>query len=244
HSLNRAKLGIQQEVARMRRLVIKAVSAGFICGVLIVAVTQAKLILFTSDLFAIKSVEVRGAVHTDPQLLKSIYTSYVGVNIFTEIPAETLHTQDEWVLKLAVKRALPDKLVVFVEEDEELIKYRDAQSKDSRGCKAFTGTGKHIPVNCDGVTVTVASLPLPTEFVHFAELYKTSPFLQESSVVLKNGFFTVNTGEGVLVATYLPTVFENNFDRYTRQIKNRYKQVESVDLTIPGKIYVKGVIRG
>jgi cell division protein FtsQ len=223
----------------MKRLVLKSVLAGFVCGLLIVAVTQTKRIILTSDIFAVKTVEVRGAVHADPLVLKEIYSAYVGGNIFTDIPADTVHTKDEWVLKLAVKRALPDKLVVLVEEEEELIRYKDAA-----GCKALTGTGKHISVSCDGVSVTVAALPLASEFASFAELYRKNEFLQNSSVVIKNGFFTVSTGEEVLLATYLPTVFENNFDRYTKQIKNRYKQIEKVDLTIPGKIYVKGVIRG
>jgi cell division protein FtsQ len=223
----------------MKRLVLKAVLAGFVCGLLIVAVTQAKRIILTSEIFAVKTVEVRGAIHADPLVLKEIYSSYVGGNIFTDIPANTLHTEDEWVLKLAVKRALPDKLVVLVEEEEELIRYKDAA-----GCKALTGTGKHIPVSCDGVRVSVAALPLASEFASFAELYRKNEFLQNSSVEIKNGFFTVRTGEEVLLATYLPSVFEDNFNRYTRQIKNRYKHIEKVDLTIPGKIYVKGVIRG
>jgi cell division protein FtsQ len=223
----------------MKRLVFRSVLAGFICGLLIVAVTRTKQIIFTSEIFAVKTVEVRGAVHADPMVLKEIYSSYVGSNIFTDISASTLHTKDEWVLKLAVKRALPDKLVVLVEEEEELIRYKDAA-----GCKALTGTGKHIPVSCEGVSVTVAALPLASEFASFAELYSKNEFLQNSAVVIRNGFFTVSTGEEVLLATYLPTVFENNFDRYTKQIKNRYKQIEKVDLTVPGKIYVKGVIRG
>jgi cell division protein FtsQ len=228
----------------MKRLVLKSVLAGFVCGLLIVSVTQTKRIILTSDIFAVKTVEVRGAVHADPLVLKEIYSAYVGDNIFTDIPADTTHTKDEWVLKLAVKRALPDKLVVLVEEEEELIRYKDARYKDVVGCMALTGTGKHIPVGCDGVSVTVAALPLASEFASFAELYRKNEFLQNSAVVIKNGFFTVSTGEEVLLATYLPAVFEDNFDRYTKQIKNRYKQIEKVDLTIPGKIYVKGVIRG
>jgi cell division protein FtsQ len=223
----------------MKRLVLKAIIAGIICGLLIVAVLQVKQTLSASVLFAIRTVEVRGAVHTDSELLKNIYSSYVGANIFTEIPPNTLHTEDEWVLKLTVKRVLPDKLVINVLEDEELVKY-----KDVKGCKALTGTGKHIPVSCGGVNVTAAALPLAPELVRFAELYKGNEFLQSNSVVLRNGFFTVNTGEGVIIATYMPAVFENNFERYNRQIKNRYKQIERVDLTIPGRVYVKGVSRG
>ncbi|MDR2104695.1 MAG: FtsQ-type POTRA domain-containing protein [Deferribacteraceae bacterium] len=223
----------------MKKLIVKTVLAGIICGLAIIAVLQVKQTLFTSELFAVRTVEVRGAVHADAELLKNIYSSYVGANIFSEIAANNLHTEDEWVLKLTVKRVLPDKLIVNVIEDEELIRYKDA-----KGCSALTARGKHIPVSCEGVNVTVAALPLAAEFVRFAELYKTSEFLQKNSVVVRNGFFTVNTGEEILIAAYTPAVFESNFERYTRQIKDRYRQIERVDLSIPGRVYVKGVIRG
>jgi cell division protein FtsQ len=223
----------------MKKLVIRTILAGFICGLLVVVFTSARLVLFTSEIFAVKSVEVRGAVHTDTRILKDTYSSYVGGNIFKEIPANTLHTEDEWVLKLSVKRVLPNKLVVLVEEDEELIRYKEANV-----CKALTVAGKHIPVSCEGVSVIVRELPLASEFARFAELYRANAFLRETGVVIGNGFFTVNTGEEVLVSTYLPAVFEDNFDRYNRQIKNRYKRIEKVDLTVPGKIYVKGVMHG
>jgi hypothetical protein len=223
----------------MKRLILKAVLAGLVCGLTVSAVMLANNILRTSPIFTVQTVEVRGVVHTDPQVLKGIYSSYVGANIFTEIPAKTLHTEDEWVLKLAVKRKLPDKLVVLVEEDEELIKFRY-----NGNCMALTGTGKHISVDCGGVLVTVAEFPLASEFVRFAELYRANEFLKESSVTVKNGFFTVHTGEEVLIAVYNSSVFEDNFGRYSQLIKNRYKQIYSVDLTVPGKIYVKGVTRG
>jgi hypothetical protein len=223
----------------MKRLILKAILAGLVCGFSVSAVMLAEHILRTSPIFTVQTVEVRGVIHTDPQVLKSIYSPYVGANIFTKIPAKTLHTEDEWVLKLAVKRKLPDKLVVLVEEDEELIKF-----KYNGKCMALTGTGKHIPIDCGGVSVTVAEFPLVSEFVRFAELYRATELLRENRVTVKNGFFTVHTGEEVLIAIYNSPVFEDNFDRYIQIIKNRYKQIYTVDLTVPGKIYVKGVTRG
>ena len=68
--------------------------------------------------------------------------------------------------------------------------------------------------------------------------------LKQSDITLKNGFFLVKTGGMVIMGVYTPGVFTDNYEIFKKQISRRYKNIYHVDVTVPGKIYVKGVANG
>lgn len=223
----------------MKKWLIRAVAAGAVCGLVLAVCIGIGSLLKNSPLFIVQYVEVRGVERTDRDVLKTIYQPLIGKNIFQDIPEGALLTDDPWVSRLEVKRVIPNKLLVIVKEEKELIAY-----KEGTRCTAVTDSGNKIPVACMGVKVRVQEFPLPEEFNEFVALYNRSSILQESDITLKNGFFTAVNANGTFVGTYTPGVFENNLNIYLSNIRNRYKAVYNVDLTVRGKVYVKGVTNG
>ncbi len=217
----------------------RAFVAGCAFGVIIAAGVAVKYSLKTSPIFTVTEIEVRGAARTDRERLAKIYRPLVGQNIFSEITPHSLLTDDPWVVKLEMKRVVPNKLVVFVEEEKEVLSYKKAGK-----CYALTERNSSIPVKCEGVRINIVETPLNSEFNEFVKLYTANDLLKQSDITLKNGFFLVNTGGTVITGTYTPGVFAENYDIFKKQISPRYKSVERVDVTIRGKVYVKGVTNG
>lgn len=222
----------------MFKWVKKAVFFGVIAGLLISFSIVCTTLLSRSSFFAVKTVELRGAKHTDMVKLESVYKELVGKSLFQEIPEAFLLSDDPWVFRLEIKRVLPDKIVVTVIEQSELFRYRYGNK-----CSSLTHTGIEIPVSCDGVKVHMQSLPLPEEFEGFKEIYK-SGLLNGSDITLKNGLFTAYKDGVAVVGTYMPEAFFKNYEVFVNKIMPLYGMLERVDMTVPGKIFVKGVTNG
>ena len=223
----------------MFKWIIRAVLTGCVFGIALGLGVTVKHLLTSSHLFNVTDVEVCGAVRTDSERLEKIFKPLVGQNIFTKIAPSSLLTDDPWIVRLEMKRVIPDKLVVFVEEEKEIFRYKKGEQ-----CYVLTERNSAIPVNCEGVRIYIAELPLNAEFNEFVKLYMENDMLRQHDVTLKNGFFLVNARGTVVMGTYSPGVFADNYDIFRKQISPRYKKVYHVDVTVRGKIYVKGVSNG
>jgi hypothetical protein len=223
----------------MIRLVSRAVIAGLVIGILLSAGITVWKTLCKSSIFTVAAVEIRGVERTDREKLRAIYQPFVGKNIFDEITPSALLTDDEWVRRIEMKRVLPNKLVVLVEEEKELISYKAGDS-----CLAKTESGAELAIACETVRISIVERPLEEEFEEFIEIYTSSEFLQTNDITLENGFFHVNSNGVNIVASYQPGVFIKNYDVFMKQIRSRYKYIESIDMTVKNKVYVKGVING
>ena len=78
----------------------------------------------------------------------------------------------------------------------------------------------------------------------FVEMNTSREFLRSGQLTLKNGFFTLYINVILFVRNYEQDVFASNYTAYVKKISQRYKSVEKVDVTVRGKVYVKGVRNG
>ena len=223
----------------MLKWALRAAMLGVLCGAVWLVGALISQTLHTSPMFDVKLVEVRGAVRTDIDKLKTLYSPMVGQNIFREITSEELMSDDPWIQRLEIKRVFPSKLVVLVVEEKEQLAY-----KSGKLCYALTESSREIERECGGVRINIAQTPLASEFREFLDLYKRSDVLRNSDIVIKNGFFTLNNGLTTFVSTYETDIFESNYKAFTDKISPRYKTVERVDVTVRGRVYVKGVRNG
>lgn len=219
----------------MIRWALRGVTAGLVIGIVMGIGIVISHILHTSPGFNVNTVEVRGAVQTDMAKLKKLYAPMVGQNIFREITPEELLTDDPWVNRLEIKRVFPDKLTVVVTEEKEVLKY-----KRGNKCGVLTESGTEIPVVCSEVNVTIVGNPLNSEFREFIKLYKEYEIVRNSAVVLRGGYFTFTNSGTTYVCTYAADIFADNYGLYVNKISPRYKKVYQVDVTVHGKVYVKG----
>ncbi|MDR0454534.1 MAG: FtsQ-type POTRA domain-containing protein [Deferribacteraceae bacterium] len=221
----------------MFKWIVRAVMMGCSVGLAFGAGISVKHLVKSSPVFDVSNVEVRGVSRTDNERIEKVFKPMVGRNIFTEIAPNALLTEDPWIVKVEMKRVIPDKLVVFVKEERELLRYRN-----SGKCYAFTELNTEIPVKCEDVHIDIAEMPLLVEFNEFIKLYAENDILKQCNVTLKNGFFLVNTGGMVIKGTYLPGVFTDNYYIFKKRISPRYRNIYHVDVTVRGKVYVKGAI--
>ncbi|MDR2884888.1 MAG: FtsQ-type POTRA domain-containing protein [Deferribacteraceae bacterium] len=223
----------------MFKIAFRAVVAGLIFGLIFFAGTAVWQVLCKSSIFTIDTVEVRGVVRTDANRLRAAYQPLVGKNIFDEISLDSALTNDDWVRRIEMKRVLPDKLVVLVEEEREVISYKTGDK-----CISQTESGKELSTDCATVRIEMAERPLDEEFEEFIGMYSSSELLKSSKITLENGFFLVYSDGVEIVGSYRPEVFSRNYDLFKDRIRTRYRSITSIDLTVKNKIYVKGVING
>jgi hypothetical protein len=219
----------------MFKWMLRALIAGFTCGLVIGAVIVVRNLIVSSELFSVHTVEVRGNIRSDSEKLSIVYKPLIGRNIFQDINPEMLRTDDPWVMKLEIKRIIPDKLVVVVDEDFELFTYRYGSK-----CISATKLGNKIPVKCENVRIVALQDLFDSEIKHFSDIYANSELLQRCFITLKNGYFIAQTSEERILAAYIPKVFEENLKNYLK-IKSRYRFVEMVDLSVQDKIFVRGI---
>ena len=211
-----------------------AVYAGIVCGVVLSLGLALRQVLTTSPMFSVKNVEVTGAKHTNREKLVEVYNPLIGMNIFDDMQAALLISEDPWISKLEIKRVLPDKVIVIITEEELLLTYRKG-----RQCVSLTGRGAEVDFSCAGVRITLADGVLETEMREFIKLYRENPFLKDANIELRSGLFTVDTGSFKLVSSYTPGVFKGNLQVFQSSVAPRYTQIEKVDISVPARIYVK-----
>lgn len=223
----------------MIRWAARSIAVGIIFGVIIMIGMTISHYLHTDPMFTVKKIEVTGVSRTDKERLSKIYKPLVGQNIFATVTPHALLTNDQWIARLEMKRVLPDKLMVVVEEEKELISY-----KKSGKCYSLTERWTEIPVKCEGVRIVIAETPFNEEFKEFVNLYRENELLKNSDITLKKGIFTVYKEGVTYLGNYAPGVFVSNYDAFSKQISARYKSIDRVDITVRGKVYVKGVTNG
>jgi cell division septal protein FtsQ len=213
----------------------RAIIAGLVCGLFLSCGLGIRKFLVTSDIFRISSIEVQASVNSDVEKIKDVYKVLIGKNIFAEIPEEVLFYNDPWISKLEIRRVLPDKVLVFITEEEALLTFRRGGS-----CLVLTASGKEIPASCEGVLVTVNGRVLDRELWEFIRLHRSSPTIQQSVAMLNPGLFKLDLGTYKVTASYEKGVFEENIRIFMDHIRQRYSSFESIDISVRGKIYVKG----
>jgi len=200
------------------------------------AFSGAKL-LSNSGYFKVKSVVVKGVIKADQSKVEGMVKSMVGKSIF-DIKNENVESVDDtWVERMEIRKVFPDRLEVVVFEKTPVF-----QLISTKGCFTATASGLLIKEDCRAAKVHMEKGLNDEDFMEFIRIYEDTAYLKNADVKLKPFYFTVTEGDITILGNYNREEFAKLFDVYRKTVKNRYKSIEYVDMRVPDKIYVKGVM--
>lgn len=190
-----------------------------------------------TQVFTIKSVEVKGVINADRQAIKEIGAKFIGLNLFDSRLKETIESKDPWVQRIQASKVLPDKINLIVYEEKALFGFINNYK-----CYVFTGSGRQMPVGCNNINITAKNTIHLDNAMKFAVILENMPELRDKKITLKDYSFEVVVDNQVLHCPYDYELLKENLAIYNDTIKSRYKTVEYADLTVDKRIYVKGVL--
>lgn len=190
-----------------------------------------------TQVFTIKSVEVKGVINADRQAIKEIGAKFIGLNLFDSRLKETIASNDPWVQRIQASKVLPDKVNLIVYEEKALFGFANKGK-----CFVFTGSGRQMPIACNNINITAKNKIHMDNAMRFAVILENMPELRDKQITLKDYSFEVVLDNQVLHCPYDYELLKENLAVYNNTIKSRYKTVEYADLTIDKRIYVKGVL--
>ncbi|MBI4126928.1 MAG: FtsQ-type POTRA domain-containing protein [Deltaproteobacteria bacterium] len=155
--LERQKVRKQKAVIRSMRRLKRTVTSFLIVGSGCALLYAAYLVIFSSPLFAVREILVRGTwKHIDADALAKLSGVEVGTNLFAldvETVQQRLH-ENVWIRRAAVRRHPPHTLLIFVEEyepaaivaadklffiDAEGVVFKLVEAADEKGYPVLTG---------------------------------------------------------------------------------------------------------
>ncbi len=190
-----------------------------------------------SGYFKVKSVNVKGLIKADGRKVETMVKSMVGQSIFDVKPETIDYSGDSWVERMEIRKVFPDRLDVVVFEKRPVFKLQY-----TRGCFTATSTGLMIKDTCEGVRIKMDQQVKEDDFKEFIKMYEKAAVLKDKNINLKQFYFTMVENGIELRASYNQADFERMYSTYQDIIKKRYKEIEYVDMRIPDKIFVKGVM--
>jgi len=213
------------------------VFALFTVGLFAAGVTAGAMVLSDSGYFKVKSVRVKGVIKADQAKVKGMVKSLVGKSIFDIKNTNIVSVDDTWVERMEIRKVFPDSLEVVVFEKTPVF-----QLTNTKGCFTATASGLLIKEDCKEAKVRMEKEVEEQDFREFIRIYEDTAGMDSASVELKQFYFTVTNGGVKILGNYDREGFAKLFGVYNTTVKNRYKSIEYVDMRIPDKIYVKGVM--
>ena len=188
-----------------------------------------------AELFKVSSVEVKGVINSDREALTEISNNLMGLSIFDGVIDDVLVSHDPWVQKLTADRILPNSINLVVFEEKPLFHY-----KDGGKCYIFTGTAKRLSSSCQDVNILVQTKLDNEKALKFASMLELFPELTQVEIVLKEYNFTALIDGQLVICPYDSGLFAENYEIFSNLLKQRYKKIDYVDLTVKERIFVKG----
>jgi cell division protein FtsQ len=203
----------------------------------VAGVTAGASALSDSGYFKVRSVQVKGVIKADGSKVESMVKSLVGKSIF-DIKNTTVDSLDDnWVERVEIRKVFPDRVEVVVFEKTPVFRLTS-----TKGCFTATASGLLIKEECNEAKVHMENGVEEDNFREFIKIYEDTASLRDYSVALKPFYFTVKDGDITIMGNYDRQEFAKLFDVYKNTVKKRYKTIDYVDMRIPDKIYVKGVM--
>ncbi|WP_022852000.1 cell division protein FtsQ/DivIB [Limisalsivibrio acetivorans] len=225
-----------KKLARVIRILFLIALIGALTAGAVWAAMEAVGMIRASGYFNVKHVGVQGIIQADREKIDSFAEELVGKNIFSL--ADTVsRPEDPWVEKLELRKVFPDSIEVEVFEERPV-----AQVEMYDRCYTATASGSEIPAECKGDEVYRWKDVSDEEFSSFLQMYDSLETLRKGNIILKPLYFTLELDGVEIKCGYDGEGLPQRLEVYTRLIKQRYKRIEYVDMRLPGKIYVNGVM--
>lgn len=121
-----ARVRRNQHRIQIQRLFVIARNALFVAGVVLAAMWAYRQTQSDAR-FAVKQIEVSGAVHTPRAAIDAVTRRYVGLNLFKIDIARVQHDLGSlaWIQRIAIEKKLPDTLRINVVERTPVAIVRD-----------------------------------------------------------------------------------------------------------------------
>lgn len=193
--------------------------------------------LSDSGYFKVKSVQVKGLIKADGTKVDAMVKSLVGKSIFDIKNTNIKSVDDTWVERMEIRKVFPDRVEVVVFEKTPVFSLTS-----TKGCFTATASGLLIKEDCKDARIRMENGVDEQDFREFIKIYEDTVYLKDTYIELKPFFFTVKDGNVMIMGNYNREEFAKLFDVYKKTVKNRYKSIDYVDMRIPDKIYVKGVM--
>lgn len=220
----------------IRFLLITVFAAGTV-GAAVYGMTAGKKAFTQSSYFKVKTVSVRGLIKADSKKVESMIKGMVGKSIFEVTTDSVNYQEDAWVERMEIRKVFPDKLDVVVFEKRPVFKLRS-----SSGCFTATSTGLLIKDTCEKANIRMEKAVSQNDFKEFLKIYQENEYLKQRSITLKQFYFAMNDNGVTVMAPYSLDDFGKLQGTYEKVVKKRYKSIEYVDMRVPEKIFVKGVM--
>lgn len=208
-----------------------------VVGLFVFGVIAGTDMLSESGYFKVKSVHVKGVIKADSRKVDSMVKSLVGRSIFDIKDTSIESVEDTWVERMEIRKVFPDRLEVVVFEKTPVFSLTS-----TKGCFTATSSGLLIKEDCQGAKVKMEQGLDDKDFREFIRIYEGTASLKDTYIELKPFYFTVKDGNVKILGNYSREEFARLFDVYRKTVKTRYKSIDYVDMRIPDKIYVKGVM--
>ncbi|MEC9492103.1 cell division protein FtsQ/DivIB [Flexistipes sp.] len=202
------------------------------------AYPNVKEMIFSSDYFDVKNIEISGVINGNGERLKKMYEKHLGENLFKfDVRAEKI-TKDKWIERVEIKRIWPSTVKIIVYENKGLF-----TCKNDSECFVYTYNSKKIQVKCseNDMSVFMKDTVGSSYLENFAEIYKKGSLNNYRKIVLKESYFTIYKDSYEIKGSYSPDAFLKAY-RLKDFLTERYSSLEYLDLRVPEKIYVKGVL--
>jgi len=190
-----------------------------------------------SGYFKVKSVQVKGVIKADGSQVEKMVKSMVGRSIFDIKGNNVKNVEDTWVERMEIRKVFPDRLEVVVFEKKPVF-----QLTNTKGCFTATSSGLLIKDDCRNAPVRMDKGVDDENFREFIRIYEDTVQLSKAEIELKQFYFTVKENGVTLMGNYNREEFARLYKVYADTVKSRYKSIDYVDMRIPDKIYVKGVM--
>jgi len=202
------------------------------------AYPNVKKMILSSDYFNVKDIEISGVINGDGERLQKMYEKHLGENLFKfDVKAANV-TEDKWIERVEIKRIWPSTVKIIVYENKGLFTY-----KNENECFVYTYNSKRIQVKCseNDASVFMRDTIGSSYLRNFAEIYKKGSLNNYNKIILKESYFTVYKDSYEIKGSYNPDAFLKAY-RLKDFLTKRYSSLEYLDLRVPEKIYVKGVL--
>lgn len=208
-----------------------------VVGLFAAGVVAGTNILSKSGYFKVKTVQVKGVIKADGHKVDAMVKSLVGKSIFDINSKNIKKVDDDWVERTEIRKVFPDRLEVVVFEKQPVFSLTS-----TKGCFTATSSGLLIKDGCKNARVKLDKGVAERDFREFIKIYEKTAYLKNTYIELKPFYFTVKDGNAKLMGNYNQEEFAKLFHVYRDTVKSRYKSIDYVDMRIPDKIYVKGVM--
>ncbi|PLX66047.1 MAG: hypothetical protein C0602_13015 [Denitrovibrio sp.] len=203
----------------------------------VAGITAGAKILSDSGYFKVKSVYVKGVIKADGKKVENMVKSLVGKSIFNIKNTNIESMDDTWVERMEIRKVFPDRLEVVVFEKTPVFKLTN-----TKGCFTATASGLLIKEDCENIRIRMEQGVEDHDFKEFIKIYSDTAALESKYIELKPFYFTVKDEDVRILGNYDRDEFAKLYDVYKKTVKQRYKTIEYVDMRVPDKIYVKGVM--